>query len=310
MKGFSSVLMCVVLAGGILLAGCMPAAAPTGAPAPIPGVGTPNPASPAPAAAMPTTSSTATALPAALAGQIDALFAPWDRPDSPGCAVALGREGNVEYARGYGMADLEHAIPITASTIFNAGSLSKQFTGLAMAMLIQDGKLSLDDDLRKYVPATPDYGHPIQISNLLYQTSGVRDEYALAAMAGVRDGDLLTVSDMLSLIYRQQALNFTPGSMYYYSNSNYTLLALIIERVAGQPLPKFAAERIFGPLGLAHTHFPVDPNGLVPGRAYGYASAAGGGYLLDMPNHAIPGPSSIHTTVEDLIRWADNYSTG
>src|SRR5512136_828196 len=208
MKGFSSVLMCVLLAGGILLAGCTSAPAPTGTPAPIPGVGTTNPA--------------ATALSATLTSQIDAVFAPWDRTDSPGCAIGLGREGKVEYARGYGMADLEHAIPITASTIFNAGSLSKQFTGLAMAMLIQEGKLSLDDDVHKYLPEMPDYGQPIKISNLLYQTSGVRDEYTLAAMAGARAGDLLTESDMLNLIYRQRGLNFTPGSEYYYSNSNYT----------------------------------------------------------------------------------------
>ncbi len=296
MKRFSSVLMCLLLAGGLLLAACTSAPAPTGTPASVPATGTSSPA--------------ATALSATLTSQIDAVFAPWDRPDSPGCAIGLGREGKVEYARGYGMADLEHAVPITASTIFNAGSLSKQFTGLAVAMLIQEGKLSLDDDVRKYLPEMPDYGQPIKLSNLLYQTSGIRDEYALAGMAGVRNSDLLTVSDMLNLIYRQRGLNFTPGSEYYYSNSNYTLLAQIIERVTGQPLAKFAAERIFGPLGLAHTRFLVDPNELVPGRAYGYALAAGGGHLLDMPNHAIPGPSSLQTSVEDLIRWADNYSTG
>ena len=245
----------------------------------------------------------------ALAAQLDALFAPWDRQDSPGCALGLGQAGALEYARGYGMADLEHGVPITSGTIFNVGSLSKQFTGLAVASLLQAGEISLDDDVRKYVPELPDYGTTITIRELLAHTSGLRDDRTLALMAGWRDDDFLTAGDLLGLIYRQQGLNYPPGQAYLYSNSDYSLLPLVVERVSGQPLAQYAAARIFGPLGMAGTHFEEDPYVVVPGRADAYEPYSDT-YRLSLPDVAMPGPTGLDTNVGDLMLWADNFSTG
>ena len=248
-------------------------------------------------------------LPPAITGQIDALFARWNRPDSPGCAIGLGYGGELAYTAGYGMADLAQGTPITAGTIFNAGSISKQFTGMAIALLHEEGRLSLDDDIRRYVPELPDYGTPVTLRRLLSHTSGVRDDRTLALMAGRRDDELLSAADLYGLIFRQRGLSFTPGQEFLYSNSNYGLLALVVERVTGQTLPDFTRERILTPLGMASSHFAVDVTAVVPGQAYAYGRQ-GEGYGLSMPNVAIPGPSSLYTTVGDLVRWAGNFSSG
>ncbi len=207
------------------------------------------------------------------------------------------------------MADLEHGIPITSGTIFNVGSISKQFTGLAVASLFQAGKLSADDDIRDYVPELPGYGTAITLRELLAHTSGLRDDRTLALMAGWRDDDLLTGGDLLGLIYRQQGLNSPPGQAYLYSNSDYSLLALAVQRAAGQPLAQYAAARIFGPLGMASTHFEEDPFVVVPGRADAYEPYSDT-YRLSLPDVAMPGPTGLDTTVGDLMLWADNFSTG
>ena len=199
--------------------------------------------------------------------RVDQIFAAWDTAETPGCAVSVMREGELVHARGYGVANLEYDIPITASSIFHVASISKQFTALAVALLVADGEVSWDDDLRTYVPEVPDLGPRITLRHLVHHTSGIRDQWSLLRMAGWRfEADVVTQDDVLDLISRQRALNFEPGTDYVYSNSGFTLLAVVVERVSGQTLREFAAARIFGPLGMTSTHFHDDHQMIVRNR--------------------------------------------
>ncbi len=242
------------------------------------------------------------------AESLDPLFVEWDKPDSPGCALAIVQHGQIIYARGYGMANLEYDIPITPNSVFHIASISKQFTALSIALLEQDGRLSYADDVRQYLPELPDYGTPITLRHLANHTSGLRDQWDLLFLAGWREDDLKTNADVLYLAARQQALNFQPGAEYLYSNTGYTLLALVVERVSGQSFHDFTAERIFAPLGMQHTHFHDDHSRIVKGRAYGYLPRPEGGFRISIPNFDTIGASSLFTTVEDLALWANNYT--
>ena len=174
-----------------------------------------------------------------LSPRIDELFAEWDKPDSPGAAAAVLRGGKVIHQRGYGMANLDHAIPITPDSVFHVASVSKQFTAFAIGLLADEGKLALDDEVRKYVPELPDLGEAFTIEQCIHHTSGLRDQYGLFRLAGWRDDDTQTFDDVLDFAYRHERLNFTPGDEYRYCNTSYTLLALIIERVSGQSFSSF-----------------------------------------------------------------------
>ena len=243
--------------------------------------------------------------------RVDALFASWTGPGTPGCAVSVMRGGEVAFARGYGDANLEYDVPITPSTVFHVASVSKQFTALAVALLVADGEVSWDDDVRRHVPELPDFGTPITLRHLAHHTSGVRDQWAMLQMAGWRwGGDVIRQSDVLDLLSRQTALNFAPGSDYLYSNSGYTLLAVVVERVSGQTLRAFTSARLFGPLGMTRTVFRDDHTMLVRDRAYAYARDGFGRYRLSIPDFAIVGASSLFTTVEDLARWNGNFNSG
>ena len=243
--------------------------------------------------------------------RVDAIFAPWTERNTPGCSVAVMRGGELLFAKGYGAANLEYDIPITPSTVFHVASVSKQFTALALALLVAEGKVSWDDDIRRYAPELPDFGTPVTLRQLAHHTSGIRDQWALLQMAGWRwGGDVIRQSDVLDLLSRQAALNFAPGTDYVYSNSGYTLLAVVIERVSGQTLPEFTARRLFRPLGMAHTAFRDDHTILVRNRAYAYARDGFGNYRLSIPDFAIAGATSLFTTVEDLARWNRNFGTG
>src|SRR6266851_6512726 len=174
--------------------------------------------------------------------QVDKLFEKIDRTISPGCAVAAMRDGKILYQRGYGMADLDHNVPITADTVFHVASMSKQFTAAAIVMLAQERKLSLDDEVRKYVPELPDFGAPVTLRQLIYHTSGLRDQWELLGLAGWRYSlDLITNADVLSVVARQRDLNFAPGSEFIYSNTGYTLLSEIVQRVSGQSFRRFTS---------------------------------------------------------------------
>jgi CubicO group peptidase (beta-lactamase class C family) len=240
--------------------------------------------------------------------QIDAIFARFDHRDSPGCILGVSRAGKVVYEKGYGMADLERDVPITPASIFHVASISKQFTAMSILLLEQQGKLSIEDDVRKYIPELPDYGKRITLRHLLQHTSGIRDQWTLLRLAGWRDDDLITEDDVMWAVTRQRALNFDPGAEYLYSNSGFTLLAVIVKRVSGHSLREFADEQIFKPLGMAHTHFHDDHTMVVPHRTSAYEPRQGGGWSVSIPVFDTYGATSLFTTAEDLLRWEQNFS--
>ena len=251
----------------------------------------------------------AAADPAVLAAQIDPIFQDF-RPDGPGCAVGVMRDGALVFAKGYGLANLEDGAPITPKTAFYVGSVSKQFTAMAVAHLARQGKLSLDDDVRKHIPEVPDLGSPITVRHLIHHTSGLREKWSLLALSDWREGDLVTLGDMLDLIRRQRTLNFRPGDEHLYSNTGYDLLAILVERVAGKPLREVAQEAFFAPLGMVDTLFGDDRTRIIPRRAVAYGPREGGGFLIDMPNVETVGSGGLYTTVEDLALWEENFYTG
>lgn len=242
---------------------------------------------------------------------LDSVFRDLDRTNRPGCAVSVMRKGRVAAARGYGMANLEYGVPIEPSSVFHVASVSKQFTAFAVGLLVADGLVSWDDDIREYVPELPETGHRITLDHLAHHTSGLRDQWELLIMAGWRwEADVVRQRDVLHVLGRQRDLNFTPGTDFLYSNSGYTLLAAVVERVTGESLREFARERIFGPLDMDRTVFRDDHETLVPERAYAYAPDSAEGWKISIPDFAIVGASSLFTTVEDLAKWERNLRTG
>lgn len=243
----------------------------------------------------------------AVVKQIDGVFAQWDNTRSPGCVVGVSRGGQVVFARGYGMSNLEHDVPNTPNSIFHVASISKQFTAAAVALLVADGKLSWSDDIRRYVPELPDYGHTITLAHLAHHTSGLRDQWSLLRMAGWREDDVITEADVLAIAARQRALNFVPGEEYLYCNTGFTLLAVVVKRISGQSLRDFAAERIFKPLGMQATHFHNDHTEVVHGRTSAYQPRTNGGWAISIPVFDTDGATSLFTTVGDLLKWEQNF---
>src|SRR5690349_3241656 len=236
-----------------------------------------------------------------MAKQVDKVFAKWDRADSPGCALGVYRGGQIVYKRGYGMEDLNQDVHITPRTVFHVASMSKQFTAASIVLLAQQGKLSLDDDVRKYIPELPDFQQKITIRNLVYHTSGLRDQWALLELAGWRySKDLITDEDVLSVLTRQKELNFKPGERHVYSNTGYTLLGLIVKRVSGLSLREFTIKNIFEPLGMTRTHFRDDHAEIIKHNAVGYEQETGKPFEISITNFDTVGATSLHTTVEDL----------
>jgi CubicO group peptidase (beta-lactamase class C family) len=239
---------------------------------------------------------------------VNRVFAAWSATDGPGCALGVSRDGKVVYENGFGMANLELDAPITPASIFHVASVSKQFTGMAIALLARDGKLSLDDDIRRHLPEIPNYGHRITIRHLLNHTSGLRDQWDLLYMARGRfEENRITEADVLEIVARQKALNFVPGTEYVYSNTGYTLAGTIVKRVSGKSLREFADERIFKPLGMTNTHFHDDYTMVVKGRAAAYTRGADGKWHVSLPNYDTYGATSLFTTVGDLLKWDANF---
>jgi CubicO group peptidase (beta-lactamase class C family) len=236
--------------------------------------------------------------------QVDSIFSRWDSQALPGCAVGVSSHEQTVLARAYGMADLEWGIPNSPETIFEGGSLSKQFTSAAVVLLALDGDLSLDDDVRTYIPELPDYGETITIRRLMNHTSGLRDWGSVAALTGWgREQKSHDHGDVLDILSRQTALNYPPGDRYSYTNSGYNLLAMIVDRVSGMPFAQFSEERIFGPLGLAHTQWRDDYRRLVPGRSTAYEVLRDGRVRINRPIEFVHGNGGILTTVGDLLIW-------
>jgi len=249
------------------------------------------------------------AFPDSIIRRIDAVFARFPA-DGPGCALGVFQNGRVALAKGYGLANIEYGVPITPQTPFIMGSVSKQFTAATIALLVEQGRLSLNDDVRKYVPELPDYGKRVTIDNLVHHTSGIRDFWALYEAAGTRLDDGYTVDDILALAARQKHLNFDPGAEYNYSNTGYVLLGVIVQRVTGRTLREFAAEQIFTPLGMTISHYHDDHNQPVRGRAFAYSPITGGGWRINVWNNDIVGQGGLMTTVEELQKWDENFYTG
>jgi CubicO group peptidase (beta-lactamase class C family) len=242
--------------------------------------------------------------------KVDEIFAKWNQTDSPGCALSVMQGGKIIYKRAYGMANLDHDVILTTDTPFHVASISKQFTAASIVLLEQDGKLSFDDDVHKYIPELPDFGAKITIRNLLHHTSGLRDQWDLLDLAGWRySQDLITNEDVMSVVVRQKALNFAPGSEYSYSNTGFTLLGEIVKRVSGKSLREFTTERIFVPLGMKDTHFRDDHAEIIKHQAYGYDKQKNG-WELSVTNFDTVGATSLFTTVEDLALWDENFYTG
>ncbi len=204
----------------------------------------------------------------ALTAKVDELFANWDKPDSPGASLAVIKKGEVIYRKGYGSAHLEYDIPITPSTVFHVASVSKQFTAFAIAMIADQGRLSLDDDIRKHVPELHDFGRTITIRHLVHHISGIRDQWELLAVAGWRLDDVITTEHILKMARNQRELNFEPGYQYLYCNMGFTLLAEIVARITGKSFREWTEENIFKPLGMSDTQFYDDHERIVKNRAY------------------------------------------
>jgi CubicO group peptidase (beta-lactamase class C family) len=237
----------------------------------------------------------------------DSVFQRFDRTDSPGCALGVYRDGRVLYARGYGMASLEHGVALTPRSVLDIGSISKQFTAMAMLMLEKEGRISLDDPIRKYFPEMPAYADKVTLRRALSQTSGLRDLYTMMGQTGrAFEGDTI---DALRVITRSAEPNYAPGDRYLYTNSGWILAAQIIYRLTGRTLAQFAEERIFAPLGMHDTRYLADAATIIPGGAEGYAPRQGGGFRLARSSYdgAILGAGAVHTSIEDFGRWLENY---
>jgi CubicO group peptidase (beta-lactamase class C family) len=233
---------------------------------------------------------------------IDQLAASWDCADSPGCAVGVVRGGDLVVARGYGIANLEDGMRISASSVFHLASASKQFTAAAIARLARDGRLSVEDDIREYVPEVPRFGTPITIRHLLLHTGGLGDQWDVLALAGWRPADSKSNYDVLDLISRQQETESRAGHVFAYSNVGYTLLALIVERASGWTFSRYTHTMLFEPLGMTSSRFEDDPADVVHERARGYVRASGGRYQTAAPTYTV-GASGLLSTVEDVARW-------
>lgn len=242
-----------------------------------------------------------------LPARVDAIFQKMDSTVSPGCALSVMKDGKIIYERGYGMADLDHNVSITPVTVFHVASMSKQFTAASILLLAQQGKLSLDDPVRKYIPELPDFGTPVTIRQLIHHTSGLRDQWDLLGLSGWRYSlDLITNDDVLYVISHQKELNFPPGTKHLYSNTGYTLLGELVKRVSGKSLREFTTENIFQPLGMKNTHFRDDHAEIIKNIAYGYEPAKDN-FRLSVTNFDTVGATSLMTTVEDLALWDDNF---
>ena len=239
---------------------------------------------------------------------VDEVFSDLTKQGSPGCALAVYRDGKIVYAKGYGLANIEENVAITPQSVFDIGSTSKQFTAASILLLEKQGKLSVNDDVRKHIPELPSYGQKITILQLLNHTSGLRDYLSLMELAGINTDSVTTDADALALITRQNALNFAPGSDFLHSNTGFFLLSVIVQRVSGKSLREFAAENIFAPLEMTHTQFRDDHAALIANRALAYAERENkDGYMLDVSYFEQTGDGAVHTSVEDLLKWDENF---
>lgn len=241
--------------------------------------------------------------------RVDKVFAAYARQDVPGCTVGISEGGHLAYAKGYGMADLAWDIPITPDTVFDVASDAKQFTAFAIALLASRGKLSLEDDIRLHIPELRDFGQRVTLRHMLEHTSGLPDHVTLAGITGRRGGAKLTPELVLRLLSDVRELDFAPGTDWTYSNSNFFLLGLVVERVSGRPLGDFLQTEAFEPAGMARTLYQPDPQPSVRGRATPYVPFSGGFLIAPYPS-SDGGGKGIQSTVKDMLGWAHALDGG
>jgi len=239
---------------------------------------------------------------------VDEVFSDLTKPGSPGCSLAVYRDGKIIYAKGYGLANIEENVAITPQSIFDIGSTSKQFTAASILLLEKQGKLSVNDDVRKFIPELPSYGQRVTILQLLNHTSGLRDYLTLFELAGINTDSVTTDAEALALINRQKTLNFAPGTDWFYSNTGFFLLSVIVQRASGKTLREFAADNIFAPLEMTHTQFRDNHAALMANRALAYDEQENkSGYKLNVSYFEQTGDGAVHTSVEDLQKWDENF---
>ncbi len=262
-------------------------------------VGVRSNSQPAPAAS--------TTAPAAMMADIDRIFARWNSTSLPGCTVGVSRDGRALLTHAYGMADLEHGIANQPDSVIEAGSLSKQFTAAAVLLLVQHGKVALDDPARKYIPELPDYGTPLTVRHMLTHTSGLRDWGSVEGIVGwPRTSRAYTHAHVLDIVSRQRSLNFPPGSAYSYSNTGYNLAAVLVSRVSGKSFADFTREALFEPLGMTRTSWRDDFTRVVRDRSIAYDVSSSGATTMAMPFENVHGNGGLLTTVGDLLKWNEN----
>ena len=239
---------------------------------------------------------------------MDQIFADYDKVGSPGCALGVIRDGDFIYRKGYGTASLELGVPLSSQSVFYMGSVAKQFTAASVVLAAEQGFLSLDENIRKYIPELPDYGQPVTLRQILHHTSGFRDVLGVLYLSGRDPADLHTKNELIDIVARQKALNFNPGDEYLYSNTNYFLLAEVVSRATKKPFSEFAAENIFQPLGMVHSRFYDDHTLVVPGRIPAYAPGKNGSFLVDWStNYDTVGGGGLMSSVDDLLLWDRNF---
>jgi CubicO group peptidase (beta-lactamase class C family) len=238
--------------------------------------------------------------------QVDRIFSAYSAPGSPGCAVGVLSAGRSVLAKGYGFADLEQRLPITPRSRFYMASVSKHFTSLALLLAEQEGKLRLDDSIRKYIPELPPYAEAITIRRMLDHTAGLRDYLALWSLRGFSNESILREDPTLALILRQKALNFAPGDDHNYSNTGYLLAAVALRRATGKPLETYAREKIYQPLEMHASRFQADHGDPVADRAHGYHLRDGAWKTVDVGFDLI-GSGGMYSNVEDMLKWARNF---
>jgi CubicO group peptidase (beta-lactamase class C family) len=241
------------------------------------------------------------------AQRVDSIFARYSGAPSPGAAVAVVRDGALLFSKAYGLANIEDHVPIARTTVFDLASVSKQFTGLAVAMLVEQGRIHLTDDIRKYIPEMHDFGTPITINHLLHHTSGLRDWPSTLHVAGWMFDDVISMDQILHMAYDQRTLNFPIGSEYTYSNTEYNLLAELIARVTGKSFRAWTDENLFAPLGMTHTHFRDDRGEIFPSNARAYSRSDDGTYKVTPDNLVALGSSSLFSSTDDLAKWMINF---
>ena len=237
--------------------------------------------------------------------RIDSLFTEWNRPNHPGGAIGVAKDGKIFFSKAYGLASLEYLVPNSTNTIFNTGSVSKQFTAMGIVRLEEQGKLSFDDEIHQHIPELPDFGHPITIRHLLHHTSGLRSLHALFALAGWRGDDARTNEDLNRIILNQHGLNFEPGTEYLYCNTGYMLMVNIIENTTGAKFPAWMRENIFEPLGMIHTYVEDQYNRVVTDNATSYYGREGFDRAVEYWGYV--GSGNMHSTTADLLKWLSNF---